>query len=84
VAPRGLAEIDGIEVRTAAPDTNMVLFDASGLGLSNREFLDRLAAAGVRMSGAGGAIRAVTHLDGSRADIHRALAAVREVAADRA
>ena len=43
---RGLAEIDGIEVRTATPDTNMVFFEASGLGLSNREFLDRLAAAG--------------------------------------
>ena len=78
---RGLADIDGIEVRTAAPDTNMVFFDASGLGLSNREFLDRLAAAGVRMSGAGGSIRAVTHLDVSRADIDRALAAGRRVAA---
>ena len=78
---RGLAEVDGIEVRTTAPDTNMVFFDASGLGLSNREFLDRLAAAGVRMSGAGGAIRAVTHLDVSRADIDRALATVGQLAA---
>ncbi len=77
---RGLAEIDGIEVRTASPDTNMVFFDASGLGLSNREFLDRLAATGVRMSGAGGAIRAVTHLDVSRADIECSLDAVRKVA----
>ena len=77
---RGLAEIDGIKVRTAAPDTNMVFFDASGLGLSNREFIARLATAGVRMSGAGGTIRAVTHLDVSRADIERALAAVRQVA----
>ena len=73
---RGLAEMEGIEVRTATPDTNMVFFDASELGLTNREFLDRLARAGVRMSGAGGAIRAVTHLDVSRADIDRALAAV--------
>ena len=81
---RGLAEIDGIEIRTPSPDTNMVFFDASGLGLSNRKFLDRLAASGVRMSGAGGAIRAVTHLDVSRADIDRALAAVRDVVAERA
>ncbi len=80
----GLAEVDGIEVRTAAPDTNMVFFDASGLGLSNREFIGRLAASGVRLSGAGGAIRAVTHLDVSRADIDRALVAVRRVAAERA
>ena len=62
----GLAAIDGIDVRTAEPDTNMVFFDVSGLGMSNRKFVDRLAAAGVRMSGAGGAIRAVTHLDVSR------------------
>ena len=81
---RGLAGIDGIDVRTSAPDTNMVFFDASGLGLSNREFLNRLGALGVRMSGAGGAIRAVTHLDVSRADIDRALAAVRDIAAGRA
>ena len=79
----GLAGIDGIEVRTAAPDTNMVFFDASGPGLSNREFIGRLAASGVRLSGAGGAIRAVTHLDVSRADVDRALAAVRQAAAGR-
>ena len=73
---RGLAAVDGVEVRGAVPETNMVFFDVSGLGLSNREFVDRLAAAGVRMSGAGGRIRAVTHLDVSRRDVERALAAV--------
>ena len=77
---RGLAAIDGIEVRTTVPDTNMVFFDAGGLGLTNREFLDRLRASGVRMSGAGGGIRAVTHLDVSRRDIDRALAAVGKIA----
>ena len=77
---RGLTEIDGIEVRTAAPDTNMVFFDVGGLGLSNREFVDRLSASGVRVSGAGGAIRAVTHLDVSRQGIERALAAIGEIA----
>ena len=76
----GLAAIDGIAVRTGEPDTNMVFFDVSGLGMSNRKFVDRLAAAGVRMSGAGGAIRAVTHLDVSRQGIHRALSAVAEIA----
>ena len=76
----GLDAIEGIAVRTTAPDTNMVFFDVRGLGLSNREFVDRLAAAGVRASGAGGEIRAVTHLDVSRSGIERALAAIREVA----
>ena len=77
---RGLAAIDGIEVRNAAPETNMVFFDVSGLGLSNREFVDRLAAAGVRMGGAGGQIRAVTHLDVTRQGVERALGAIREIA----
>ena len=76
----GLAAIDGIAVRTTTPDTNMVFFDVRGLGLTSREFLDRLRASGVRMGGAGGAIRAVTHLDISRRDIDRALAAVGDVA----
>ena len=76
----GLTEIDGIEVRTAEPETNMVFFDVRGLGLGNREFVDRLAASGVRVSGAGGAIRAVTHLDVSRRGIERALAAIGRIA----
>ena len=80
---RGLAEIDGIEVRTADPDTNMVFFKASAPGLSNRGLVDRLAARGVRLSGAHGEIRAVTHLDVSRADVDRALDAVRQVVSGR-
>ena len=76
----GLDAIDGIEVRNAAPETNMVFFDVSGLGLSNREFVDRLAAAGVRMGGAGGRIRAVTHLDVSRQGVETALDAIGEIA----
>ena len=76
----GLAAIDGIQVRNAAPETNMVFFDVSGLGLSNREFVDRLAAAGIRMGGAGGQIRAVTHLDVSRQGIEKALAAIAGIA----
>ncbi len=77
---RGLAGIDGIAARAAEPETNMIFFDVSGLGLSNREFVDRLAASGVRVSGAGGAIRAVTHLDVSRAGIDRALSAIAHLA----
>lgn len=77
---RGLAAIEGIAVRNAAPETNMVFFDVSALGLSNREFVDRLAAGGVRMGGAGGQIRAVTHLDVSRQGVEKALAAIGRIA----
>ena len=79
---RGLAGIDGIALRTAEPETNMIFFDVGGLGLSNREFVDRLAASGVRVSGAGGAIRAVTHLDVSRQGVERAIAAMGEIASE--
>ena len=76
----GLTAIGGIEVRNAAPETNMVFFAVSRLGLSIREFVDRLAAAGVRMGGAGGQIRAVTHLDISRRGVEKALGAIDEIA----
>ena len=78
---RGLAAIDGVRVRTPEPETNMVFFDVEGLGLGNEQFLSRLARQGVRMGAAAGAIRAVTHLDVSRAGIEAALAAVRRLQA---
>ena len=77
----GLAATDGIHVRTPAPETNMVFFDVRGLGIGNAEFLSGLAARGVRMGAAGGVIRAVTHLDVSRAGIETAIEAVRSVRA---
>ena len=77
----GLAATNGIHVRTPAPETNMVFFDVRGLGIDNREFLGRLEAQGIRMSAAGDAIRAVTHLDVSREDVESAIEAVRRVQA---
>ncbi len=80
---RGLAEIEGIRLRTPRPETNILFFDVGGLGLANGEFLTRLSAAGVEMGEASGGIRAVTHLDVSRDGVERALAAVREIAGSR-
>ena len=77
---RGLDALDGIRLRSREPETNIVFFDARGLGIGNAEFLDRLAASGVRMSSIGGWIRAVTHLDVSRADIERVITAIRDIA----
>jgi threonine aldolase len=78
---RGLAQIPAIAVRTSRPETNIVFFDAAGTGLSNEEFLQRLAARGIRMGRVRGEIRAVTHLDVGEKDIDAAIAAVAEVAA---
>ena len=77
---RGLAQIDGIRLRTPVPETNIVFFDAGGLGLDTAAMAARLAASGVRVSAVGDWLRAVTHLDVSEAGIDRVLSAVQDIA----
>ena len=77
----GLAEIHGITLRTAKPETNMVFFDVGGLDRSADDFVAQLEAAGVLMSSTGPYVRAVTHLDVTRDDVDRALALIQAVAA---
>ena len=74
---QGLSEINGLNVITPKPETNMVFFDALGLGMSNDVLLSNLHARGVRMGQVRGAIRAVTHLDVSSVDIEHSITAVR-------
>ncbi|MGF1511272.1 MAG: threonine aldolase family protein [Myxococcota bacterium] len=74
-----LAQIDGISVR-APTETNMVFFDVARLGISNASFVERSAAAGVRMGLSGNFIRAVTHLDVSAEQIRRTVEVVRSIA----
>ena len=76
----GLAKIPGIRVMTPNPETNMVYFDPAETGLSHDAFLAQLQSHGVRMGLVRGAIRAVTHLDVSQADIDAALQAARVIA----
>ncbi len=76
----GLSHICGVEVHTPKPETNMVFFDAANTGLSNANFVTELAKRGVRMGQVRGKIRAVTHLDVSRADIETAIAAAANIA----
>lgn len=76
---KGLSEIDGIRVEPV--ETNMIFFDVSELGLTADEFNGLLMAQGVRFSIADKArVRAVTHLDVSRAQVEEAADTVREVA----
>ena len=51
----------------------------SGSGLANADLVAHLAERGVEVGQVGGRVRAVTHLDVSRADIERSLQVVREV-----
>ncbi len=72
----GLAEIPGVRLDLARVQSNLVFLSVDGM--SGQEARERLAARGVRMSGSYGALRAVTHLDVSGADIEQAIALARE------
>jgi threonine aldolase len=76
----GLARIPGIRI-THQVQTNIVIFDVAGTGLSSREFSRRLKERGVLINGVGPArLRLVTHYDAGRAACERALAVIEEVA----
>lgn len=75
---RGLAALPGITLDPAEVEANIILFDVAGTGLSAAEFVRRLRAEhGVRMGAFGpSTVRAITHLDVSRAGVNEALEAV--------
>ena len=74
-----MAELPGIEVDAGGVETNIVIFDVRGTGLTAEEFAGRtLEGHGVRFSVIGPTItRAVTHLDIPTDGVARALAAAR-------
>ena len=70
-----ISNIEGIRVMNPRPDTNIIYFEVSGKGRTAQAVTAALKAQNVQMGTSyGGMIRAVTHLDVTRADI--------EVAAD--
>jgi threonine aldolase len=81
VLAEGIAELLPGSVDPGAVPTNIVFVDVSGTGRSAREWAERLAAEGVRVT-MGGAVkvRMLTHRDVSMADIGLALAAWRRAA----
>jgi threonine aldolase len=76
---KGLAELPGVEQDPAQVETNIVIFDVSGSGLTGDEFNARTVAShGVRFSVLGPAtVRAVTHLDIGASGILEAIKAAR-------
>ncbi|HUR95074.1 MAG TPA: GntG family PLP-dependent aldolase [Gemmatimonadales bacterium] len=74
----GLADLPGIAVDAARVETNIVIFDVRGTGLTGEEFGRRTERAGVRFTVLGPTlVRAVTHLDVPSDGTERALAAAR-------
>jgi threonine aldolase len=77
-----LAAVPGIDVDPGKVQTNIVIFDISGLGVSTDQFSAELASAGVLAYGIGGTkMRMLTHLDVSKQDCERAGDIVANVAA---
>jgi threonine aldolase len=75
-----IAGLRGIELDLAKVQTNIVIFDIAGTGLTATDFTARLKAKGVRAAGVGGTrIRFVTHFNVSRAECEQAAQAVRDI-----
>jgi len=72
----GLAEIGRVKIDLSRVQSNLVFFAVEGL--TGPEARAQMEERGVRMSGSQGALRAVTHLDVSAADVERAIGAARE------
>lgn len=72
----GLAEIGRVRIDVSRVQSNLVFFSVDGL--TGPQARAQMEAGGVRMSGSQGALRAVTHLDVSAADVERAIGAARE------
>ena len=81
ILAHGLARIEGIRVTSA--ETNMVFFDISDLGVTDDTFSRMLTADGLQVSILGGGlVRAVTHLDVSRAQVEEAVDIIQKVAGE--
>jgi threonine aldolase len=81
---RGLAEIPGIRLNPADVETNIVIFDVRDTGWTADELNQAFMERGVRCSVFGPyLLRAVTHLNVSRADVERAVEIMREVLVNR-
>lgn len=76
---QGLSRIDGVGIDPNSVETNIVVFDVSGMGTDPHQVGEQLKERGILMLPFGKTlIRAVTHLDVTSQDIDRAL----EITAD--
>jgi threonine aldolase len=73
----GIAELPGIALDPKTVVTNIVIFDIAGTGLTVADFVAKAKAHDVLLAGVGGMrVRMVTHMDVSRAECERAVAAI--------
>ena len=75
-----LAEIPGVAVQPSRIETNILFFDIAGTGADAFQVHDRLLAQGIRIGAfSASTMRAVTHLDVTRAQVEAAARALGEV-----
>lgn len=80
ILARGVAEMEGISIDLSTVETNIVIFDITGTGIGEREFLERLKAEGVLAGDFGpNLIRFVTHKDVTEADVRAAVEKVARI-----
>lgn len=78
VLAAGLVELPGVSLAQAEVQTNIVIVDVAGTGLTAAEFMARLRAEGVYCGGFGSSlIRFVTHYGIERIHVEQALRAMR-------
>ncbi|MBM3812639.1 MAG: aminotransferase class I/II-fold pyridoxal phosphate-dependent enzyme [Acidimicrobiia bacterium] len=81
----GLSKIEGIRIEPAKVETNILIFDVAGSGLTGAEFSAALKQRGVLANAVAGTLmRMVTHYDVSHAECQTALGACEEIARARA
>jgi threonine aldolase len=77
----GIAKIEGISVNMERVQTNMVLFNVSGLGVADELFLSKLKENGVlALTNAKNKVRMVTHRGIEKEHIEKAIMAIENVA----
>jgi threonine aldolase len=78
---RGLATIDGISLDPAQVQTNIVLYDVGGLGVSAGEWVAKMNEFGVKAGAQeAGRVRMVTHRGIEREDIEHTLSVAEDIA----
>jgi threonine aldolase len=81
----GLARIPGISIDPRIVQSNILIVDIAGTGMTSAEFSGKLAEHQVRANGVNPeTMRFVTHLDVSRSQCERALRVIEQICAARA
>ena len=83
ILAEGLAKIEGISLNPSQVQTNIIIYDVSGLGVTSEEWVAKLKQSGVKAGAQEeGRVRMVTHRGIEREDIEYALKAAEKTAGE--